>query len=194
VITTSAGCTDSAAQDVDILFFPLADADFTADPEVTNVFNGRVQFTDLSQNAVSWLWDFNDGNKSIEQNPAHYFNEIGQYKVTLVVTNITGCPDLQMREVVVNPFYIPNAFTPNADGINDYFFDAGYVLDVKSFVMRIFNRWGQKVYETDDYTKFWNGFDSDGNPAQDGVYVYKIDVTTKGGKEHTFTGTVSLVR
>ncbi len=194
VITTTAGCTDSAAQDVDIMFFPLAEADFTANPEVTNVFNSKVQFTDLSQNAVSWLWDFNDGNKSIEQNPVHYFNEIGQYKVTLVVTNIAGCPDLQMREIVVNPFYIPNAFTPNADGINDNFFDAGYVLDVKSYVMRIFNRWGQKVYEADDYTKFWNGFDQDGNPSPDGVYVYKIDVTTKGGKKHTFTGTVSLVR
>jgi gliding motility-associated-like protein len=193
-ITTQLGCTSTLSQAVDIMFFPLAQAKFIADPEVTNVFNSKVQFTDMSDYAVSWLWDFNDGVKSIEQNPYHYFNEIGNYKVTLVVNNIAGCPDLFMREIVVNPFYIPNAFTPNADGTNDYFFDAGYVLDVLSFKMAIFNRWGQKVYETDNYQKFWNGLSPDGSPAPEGVYVYSIEVKTKGGKEHQFNGTVSLIK
>jgi gliding motility-associated-like protein len=193
-ITTQAGCFAEASQPVDIIFFPLAQAKFTADPEATNVFNARVQFTDQSDYAVSWLWDFNDGNKSIEQNPVHYFQEIGNYKVTLIVTNVSGCPDAYVREVVVNPFYIPNAFTPNADGINDYFFNAGYVLDVKSYTLRIFNRWGQKVFEGADYNDFWNGKDSNGEPAPNGVYVYRIDVVTKGGKEHRFNGTVTLVR
>ncbi|MBL0340500.1 MAG: gliding motility-associated C-terminal domain-containing protein [Bacteroidetes bacterium] len=112
----------------------------------------------------------------------------------LLVTNIAGCFDEYIQEVVVNPFYIPNAFTPNADGINDYFFDAGYVLDVKSYKMAIFNRWGQKVYEGDDYNKFWSGYDKDGNKASEGVYVYTIEVITKGGKKHQFNGTVSLIR
>jgi gliding motility-associated-like protein len=193
-ITSQFGCTSTASQSVDIRFFPLADAKFIADPEVTNVFNGKVQFIDQSDHAVSWLWDFDDGEKSIEQNPYHYFNEIGEYTVTLMVTNITGCPDKYIREIVVNPFYIPNAFTPNADGINDYFFEAGYVLDVKSFKMIIFNRWGQRVYETGDYNNFWNGYDSNDKPAPDGVYVYTIEVVTQGGKEHKFKGTVTLVR
>ncbi|HMT29392.1 MAG TPA: PKD domain-containing protein, partial [Bacteroidia bacterium] len=193
-IVTPAGCTSTQTQAVDILFFPLPEAKFEPNPTVTNVFNAKVLFQDQSQNAVTWLWNFNDGALSAEQNPSHYFNEIGQYLVKLIVTNVAGCVDEYVQEVIVNPFYIPNAFTPNADGINDYFYDAGYVLDVQSYHMNIFNRWGQKVFGNDDYTKFWNGYDLDGNKASEGVYVYTIDVVTRGGKKHHFEGTVSLIR
>ncbi|MBK6643318.1 MAG: gliding motility-associated C-terminal domain-containing protein [Bacteroidetes bacterium] len=82
----------------------------------------------------------------------------------------------------------------NEDGINDYFFDAGYVLDVTSYSMSIFNRWGQRVFLGSDYTKFWNGYTESGDKAPDGVYVYSINIVTKGGKEYTFTGTVTLLR
>jgi gliding motility-associated-like protein len=193
-ISTTDGCTATSTQGVDITFFPLPEAKFDATPAVTNVFDSRVLFTDQSQNAVSWYWDFFDGAKSIEQNPSHYFNDIGEYTVKLVVTNIAGCVDEYLQEIVVNPFYIPNAFTPNADGINDYFFDAGYVLDVKSYQMEIFNRWGQRVFVTGDYTKFWTGYDENGKAAPQGVYVYSIEVITRGGKKHQFNGTVTLLR
>lgn len=193
-INTNAGCTATDTQTVEVIILPLAEAKFKADPEMINVFSGPVQFTDESEHAVSWYWDFDDGTYSAQQNPLHYFNDVGNYKVILTVTNVAGCPDVAMSEIMVNPFYIPNAFTPNADGINDYFFDAGYVLDVKSYRLRIFNRWGQMVYETNDYTKFWNGFGTDSKPAQDGVYVYTIEVVTQRGKEHNFKGTVTLLR
>lgn len=193
-ITTPAGCVNSHTQPVDVIFFPLADAEFLADPNFTNVFNARVQFLDASVNAVSWYWEFGDGFTSTEKNPVHYYNEVGDFTARLTVTNISGCPDTREHEVTVNPFYIPNAFTPNTDGINDYFFDAGYALDVADFRMLIFNRWGEEVYEADSYSKFWNGLDKDGNQAPQGVYVYKIDVKTRGGKEHTFNGTVTLIR
>jgi gliding motility-associated-like protein len=158
------------------------------------VFNGKIDFTDESEYAVSWLWEFGDGAKSGIQNPYHYYNDVGEFKVRLSVTNIAGCLDQYEEIVVVNPFYIPNAFTPNADGINDYFFDASYVLDVQSYKMVIFNRWGERVFEGEDYTKFWNGFDRAGNKSPEGVYIYSIKVITKGGKEHSFDGTVSLIR
>jgi gliding motility-associated-like protein len=95
---------------------------------------------------------------------------------------------------MVNPFYIPNAFTPNDDGVNDLFFNAGYDLDVNSFEMTIFNRWGQKVYVTDSWLNFWNGKDVNNEPAPSGVYGYSIKVVTRGGKEHVFHGTTTLVR
>ncbi|MDQ3051177.1 MAG: PKD domain-containing protein, partial [Bacteroidota bacterium] len=189
-ISTPAGCTATLSQPVEITFFPLPVADFSYAPSVTNVFNGRVDFVDESEYAVSWFWEFGDGGKSADKNTFHYYNEIGEYKVTLTVTNIAGCIDQKEEIVIINPFYIPNAFTPNADGINDYFFDAGYVLEVKSFKMNIFSRWGDKVYEGDDYTNFWNGYDQKGNKSPGGVYVYTIEVITIGGKEHKFTGTV----
>jgi len=193
-IVTQDGCSATLTQAIDILFYPLPVADFTYSPKVTNLFNGRIEFTDLSQYAVSWLWDLGDGATTITQSPVHYYNEIGEYKIKLTVTNIAGCVDQYEQVVVINPFYIPNAFTPNADGINDYFFDAGYVLDVNSYKINIFNRWGQRVYEGDNYNNFWNGYDKSGNKSPEGVYVYTIAVTTKGGKEHKFQGTVTLVR
>jgi gliding motility-associated-like protein len=153
-----------------------------------------VAFTDESDYAVTWTWEFGDSDKSNQQNPIHYFNDIGEYRVKLTVTNIAGCVDEKIQEIVVNPFYIPNAFTPNDDGTNDAFFEAGYVLDVQSYHMSIFNRWGQVVYEADNYNKFWSGYDKDGNKAPEGVYVYSIDVVTKGGKKHNFNGTVTLIR
>ena len=193
-ILTAAGCTDSLTQNVEILFYPLPIADFTYTPKITNVFNGKVDFFDQSQYAVSWLWEFGDQDNAYSQNATHYYDEVGEFKVRLSVTNIAGCLDQYEQIVVINPFYVPNAFTPNADGINDYFFDAGYVLDVKSFKMNIFNRWGERVYEGSDFTKFWNGYDRAGNIAPEGVYVYTIEVITKSGKEHRFDGTVSLIR
>jgi gliding motility-associated-like protein len=193
-IMTTAGCADTVSDDVEVIFYPLAEADFKFDPEFVNVFNGKVQFTDLSLNAVSWAWNFGDGTGIVQQNPSHYFNEVGDFAVTLTVLNINGCPDSKTRMVMVNPFYIPNAFTPNEDGVNDFFFNAGYDLDVTSFEMTIFNRWGQRVYVTDSWLKFWNGKDVDGNPAPEGVYAYAIKVITRGGKEHIFHGTTTLVR
>ncbi|MFM7767258.1 MAG: PKD domain-containing protein, partial [Bacteroidota bacterium] len=193
-IMTTAGCADTVSDDVEVIFYPLAEADFKFDPEFVNVFNGKVQFTDLSQNAVAWAWDFGDGGSIVQQNPYHYFNEVGDFPVTLTVLNINGCPDSKTRMVMVNPFYVPNAFSPNDDGVNDFFFNAGYDLDVTSFEMVIFNRWGQRVYVTDSWLKFWNGLDVDNKPAPEGVYAYSIKVVTRGGKEHTFHGTTTLVR
>ena len=97
-------------------------------------------------------------------------------------------------EIVVNPFYIPNAFTPNADGINDNFFDSNYALDVKSYKLSVFNRWGQKVFIGSDFNDFWNGKTFNGDEAPQGVYVYVIEVVTKGGKDHRFDGTINLIR
>jgi gliding motility-associated-like protein len=195
-ITTAASCVNDTTQTVEAIFYPLPVAEFLSDPNTTEVFNAKVQFTDLSQNAISWQWNFGDGDKSTEQHPLHYFGDVGEFKVTLIVTNVTGCVDEISKEIVVNPFYIPNAFTPNGDGNNEYFFDAAssYNLDVQSFRLTIFNRWGQPIYEADSNTKYWDGTDRDGQKVPEGVYVYKIEVTTKNSKKHLFNGTVTLLR
>jgi trimeric autotransporter adhesin len=194
-VTTPAGCVSSANQNVEILFYPLPVADFVTSPGVTNVFNGKVSFVDRSSYAVSWLWEFGDGaSKSIEQNTSHYYNEIGDYKVTLTITNVAGCVDKHTEEVNINPFYIPNAFTPNGDGVNDVFYYAGYQLDVLSYEMNIFNRWGQLVFAGAGENESWKGETATGDEAPQGTYVYRIIVKTKGGQEHVFNGQVSLVR
>jgi len=194
VITTPAGCVSSNSSQVEIMFFPLPEADFVTATPVANVFNGKIDFVDRSANAVSWYWEFGDGDKSIEQNPNHYYNEVGDYHVALTVTNIAGCVDRYEDVIVINPFYIPNAFTPNGDGINDLFYYSGYDLDVSRYNMKIFNRWGQLVFTGQDENDNWNGVTLDGVTAPGGTYVYRLEVKTKGGKEYVFDGQVNLVR
>ena len=129
-ITTPQGCSAQQTSQVEILFYPLPVADFVTAPGVSNVFNGRMDFVDRSSNAVSWVWEFGDGDRSEVQNPYHYYEAVGEFKVALTVTNIAGCIDRHEDLVTINPFYIPNAFTPNGDGINDQFYYAGYDLDI----------------------------------------------------------------
>jgi gliding motility-associated-like protein len=179
-----------------VVFFPLPVSDFITSTGAVNVFNGKMQFVDRSSYAVSWLWEFGDGATSSQQNAEHYFNEVGEFKVKLTVWNIAGCEDTHEQVITVNPFYIPNAFTPNGDGVNDDFFTSGipYNLDVQSFSMQIFNRWGQLVYTGDSEKKPWDGITSEGQNAPMGTYAYLIKVVTRGGKEHTFSGQVNLIR
>ena len=88
--------------------------------------------------------------------------------------------------------YAPNAFSPDSDGINDFFKISGQgILD---FQIEIYNRWGQMVYKSDDLSKGWNGtFNGENLPT--GTYVYKIkNIKNGNGEELVKTGTVALVR
>jgi gliding motility-associated-like protein len=194
IITTQAGCSDTATRDVEIIFYPLPVAEFIANPKEAGIFNSKIQFTDLSQYAVSWWWDFGDGQNSAIQHPEHYYDEMGKFLVSLTVKNIAGCESTYRETVYITPFFVPNAFTPNHDGLNENFFEAGYTLDVSSYNMSIYNRWGQKVFENDSYNKPWNGLDKNGKPAPEGVYVYAIKVKTLTGKDYYYTGHVTLLR
>lgn len=193
-ITNPTGCSSTLTKPVDITFFPLPVAKFVADPLATNIYSSGINFYDQSANAVSWQWNFGDDNTSPLQNPSHYFGAVGEYMVKLVVTNIAGCVSEFEQQVVVNPFYLPNAFTPNKDGKNDFFFDPGFTLDVASYKMKIFNRWGQKFFESESTGKSWDGSDPSGARAPQGVYVYSIDVKTKEGRSQQYNGTVTLLR
>lgn len=195
IVTNPTGCADTLTKSIEIIFYPLAVANFKADPPVTNIYSSGISFIDLSPNAVKWLWDFGDGSPKVPvQNPTHYYPEVGDYKVTLYVENIAGCPSTYELPVVINPFYLPNAFTPNDDGKNDMFFKPGFNLDVAHYTLRIFNRWGQKFFETDNYNEAWDGKDASGKKAPEGVYVYSLGVKTKAGSSHEYNGTVTLIR
>lgn len=194
IITSQAGCSDSLTRDVEIMFYPLPVAEFIANPKEAGIFNSKIKFTDLSQYAVSWWWDFGDGQNSALQHPEHYYDEMGKFIVTLTIKSIAGCEATFRETVYITPFFVPNAFTPNNDGLNENFFEAGYLLDVSKYNMSIFNRWGQKVFENDSHYKPWNGLDKNGKPAPEGVYVYAIKVKTISGKDYYYSGHVTLLR
>jgi gliding motility-associated-like protein len=194
-ITSPLGCVGTTTKNTDIQFYPLPVAEFKTDPAgAASVFNSSVNFFDRSQNAVTWNWNFGDGGNAIEQNPKHYYDEIGKFKIQLTVTNIAGCVSRAEEEIIITPFYVPNAFTPNGDGMNDAFFNSDFVMDVASFNMTVWNRWGQKVFDAQNINQSWNGFDKNGKEVAQGSYVYQIKVVTKTNKKYSYEGSVTLLR
>ncbi|MEO5570880.1 MAG: choice-of-anchor L domain-containing protein [Bacteroidia bacterium] len=194
IITSQFGCTGTITQNTEIQFFPLPVAEFKADHATASVFNSNFNLVDLSQNAVSWNWNFGDGATAAEQNPRHNYDDIGKFKILLTVTNIAGCVSRYEQDILVTPFFVPNSFTPNGDGLNEEFFDPGYVMDVAAYSMTIWNRWGQKIFDVDNAKETWNGFDRNGNAVQQGSYVYQINVLTKSNKKYSYQGTVMVLR
>ncbi len=190
----------------EIMVYDHPIADFTANPQIVYIPGEKVRFYDLSTDAVSWLWDFGDGNTSNERNPSYEYREEGVYDVSLLVTNNDGCEDtyIQKRIITANQkgfIKFPNAFRPRIDGSsngNDP--SAEYVVvfkpafkDVDKFKLEIFNRWGQKIFETDNIDEGWDGMHN-GSLAPQAVYVYKVTGQFINGREFRETGSVLLVR
>lgn len=159
--------------------------------------NQTVDFANLSQGAVSYHWNFgdhSDDSVSVLPAPQHYYAEDGTYTVTLVATNQNDCSDTTQLTLEVLPdfyFYFPNAFTPNKNGINDSYSGSG--AGIKNYRMRIFNRWGQLVFESTDMTIGWDG-NYKGKPALPDSYVCVFELEGYDGKKTKRMGNVTLVR
>jgi len=199
-LLTSNGCQKSFHFNNIITVFPGPIAAFDLSPSVTNIYMPTVSFHNNSINAVSWYWDFGDtlsnDNHSVAFSPTHTYSKEGTYTIKLLVFSQNGCIDSCLRELVIEPeftFFIPNAFTPNGDGINDYF--QGYGTNFTDYEMLIFDRWGELTYETHDYGQPWNGKYWNVNEITFGdVFVYKINVVDFRGMTHYYIGHVTLVR
>ena len=150
---------------------------------------------DNSCDLVYWEWDFGDGEVVLSQDATHSFPNLGSYKVTLTVENEYGCQDTISRWLQLKDYtlHIPNAFTPQSDGINDFFYPKG--VGIEEFEMSIFNRWGEKIFITNDLSKPWDGshMDVPGVTVQIGVYAYKINVLDVFGETHVYVGEVHLL-
>ncbi len=146
-------------------------------------------------NAVSWLWNFGNSNISNQQNPNFEYTQTGSYTVVLIVTSAEGCTDTAISYLVFeeqNTLYIPSAFTPNDDGINPIFF--AYSTGIREFSMEIFDRWGERIFVSNDIQKGWNGLLQSGTEAPQGVYTYKIDVLFSNNKSSTFLGKLTMIK
>ncbi|MBI2279681.1 MAG: gliding motility-associated C-terminal domain-containing protein [Bacteroidetes bacterium] len=197
IVTTPFGCTDLATTTINAVVNPVARAgfDFTPDEEL-NANNATLYFTNYSTNTSVYKWNFGDGGTSTIAEPVHTYLDKGEYIITLITNNNFNCADTLSRVIKVDPaynFYIPNAFTPDKDGLNEIFTAVGE--EIKEFSMQIFNRWGEKIYETHDLAKGWDGKAKDGSEiAQQDVYVYDIRLRDFTGKLHTMQGKVTLIK
>jgi gliding motility-associated-like protein len=162
-----------------------------------------VNFTDQSTGATQWQWDFGDGSTfsdtSNQQNPSYTYTDEtdGTYTVQLVVHNQYGCVDDTTIEVIVGPeftFFIPNAFTPNGDGTNDFFFGTG--VGIQKFQLWVFDRWGNLIFTGSDLYDKWDGTvqGKSGQICQEDVYVWKVVLTDVFQKKHKYIGHVTLIK
>lgn len=194
VVTTNFGCVDSVTKSNLITAYPNPVANFEADPWESDIFRPEINFTDISAGASKWLWNFGDGQTSVVKNPKHLFQDSGTYTVSMYIENQWGCSDTISKTIRINPdfsIFIPNAFTPDGDGVNDSFGAVGY--GITEYNMYVFDRWGELIFESHKYGENWNGFTS-GKEAQVGVYPYRIDIKDINLKPHSFIGHVNLVK
>lgn len=190
-------CTVSA--NVVVPLIPPPVPQFVVNPEIVYLEDGIVNFTDITQGSIiEWLWDFDDGNFSVLQHPVHRFTDYGKHNVVLKVTDNNGCVGFISREIFVKDrtaFYFPNAFTPNGDGLNDIFKPVG--IYITNYHLQIFDRAGRAVFYSSDPEQGWDG-SIDGNPAQEGVYVWICSFTHDYGdnlaRDLNLKGTVTLIR
>jgi gliding motility-associated-like protein len=190
-VTNSDGCSGISSDSITINVLPtIALFDNSVD---TTLIGLPVQFVDSSEagtgTLATWLWDFGDGSTSTDQNPQHQYSDTGSYNVTLIVTNSEGCTDTftVVVTVIELPVFVPNVFTPNADGFNDFLVFAALEQFPESKLW-VYNRWGNLLYNSNDYKNDW-----DGDNATDGVYYFILEVNHPSGvKKHH--GTVTLLK
>jgi gliding motility-associated-like protein len=203
VVTTDSGCVSQVNNKPNyITVFPTPIADYTVNPNPGNILTPLEYFTNQSVDYTKWWWSFGDGpfkSDSVNVDPTHFYSEASAdtYYTNLIVMNQYGCRDTAYVAVEIQPeftFYIPNAFSPaNSDNINDVFTGKG--IGIASFEMWIYDRWGERVFYTDDIEKGWDGHvqGKSGEEKQD-VYTWKVKLKDVLGKKHDYIGHVTLLR
>jgi gliding motility-associated-like protein len=190
VFDTSRVCMLPDTAFVTIKAYAFALADFTYEPKVVK-FGEPVQFTNHSQGASNYIWDFGDGDQSNDKDPEHTFATPGVYEVCLVVFSNEDCNDTICKQIIIPIADVPNAFSPNGDGKNEILFVKGF--GVETLIFRVYNRWGQLVFETNDLNKGWNG-EYKGVAQEQDVYVFELDVVFENKETFKKKGNITLIR
>lgn len=170
---------------------PVANFQIVSSP----IFNGLpITFENLSTGAISYQWNFGDGNSSTVIHPNNTYAHPDVYIVTLIATNEIGCKDTLSRPIKIaqeHYIYVPNAFTPDGNKFNNVFYAT--TVNIKELNVKIFNRWGEILYESNEVRFIWDGT-YNGVIVKDDVYVYKIKYVTNDGEEDTLIGHVVLLK
>ncbi|MCX7649276.1 MAG: PKD domain-containing protein [Flavobacteriales bacterium] len=195
VATSVHGCTDTLSGQGFFFVSPPVMAAFELNPSQMSILQPQVTVVNQSIGYDNLLWTFGDGFTSTNESVQHSYQEPGEYKVTLVATNAYGCQDDTTALVTVLPeplLYVPNAFSPGVlDGINDYFSVKG--MGIQEFQITIFDRWGEKIFESNDLDFAWDGTYK-GKVVPQGAYVYRIEAVDIYAKVYDLHGTITVIR
>lgn len=191
------GCTTTMTDTALIGVYNPPTADFEATPFIVSYLEPTVSVIDLSSEVIGWEWDFEtDGTvDELTQNASYTYSDLGQYLITLTVTDTNGCIDsaaypIEVREEYA--IYVPNTFTPDDDGKNDVFNIVVSGYDENRAELWIFDRWGLLV----SFTRGTDGWDGtyNGGECQQDAYVWMVKIPNEHGLIQTFRGHVNLLR
>jgi gliding motility-associated-like protein len=188
----SCNLIDSTTRTIQVSGAPSAGFSYSPLPAKENTPTNFL--SNSSSDVVKWEWDFGDGNTSTEKNPAHQFEATNFFNVCQTVTNTNNCTDsvCQSVEALVSILFdLPNAFTPNGDGMNDVFLVRGF--GITNMTFRIFNRQGLLVFESKSPNMGWDGtYQSQPQPMD--TYVWTLDIEYFNGEKTRKNGEVTLIR
>jgi len=205
--TGPGGNNTLSKQDI-VTVYPKPFAYFAATPLLVYIPNEPVFFTNQSQNALSYLWDFGDGNTSTTASPKYKYPLVGEYEVMLIAIGQMGCVDTfkldsKIRAEAVTGIEVPNAFTPNPNTSNgDGKFDPTALNNdifhpnlkgVVDYELTIYNKWGELLFKTTNQDYGWNGYYK-GKLCIEDVYIYKIHALTQDSKVLQKAGDILLLR
>lgn len=187
-----------------VTVLPLPEPAFQPSPTQIYVENGigTVTCTNLTPGDNHLHWNFGDVFSNVNEvddieNPSHDYTRAGYYTITLTATDQTGCVDSIKNRVTVEVpyfFYIPNSFTPDGDGLNEYFAPQGQGVDPDSYSMQIFDRSGMLIFSTRNPFDYWDGRNKYGQICPEGVYVYIIRLRNQNFEDKEYTGSVTLIK
>ena len=212
-VITATGCESTITTSGLVEVYPVPTAGFSPSPSTTSEISPIIQFYDESFGAETYIWLFGDGDSisglgsdvinltntnGTVQDPEHFYGSVGTYSVTQIVTNIYGCIDQITSAVTILPeqtLFVPNSFSPNGDGKNDFFIPQGVGIDNENFEMLIFNRWGEVIFETHSLNQPWDG-KAKGNQkiAETDVYIWLIRTNNVFGNNIEYKGHVTLLK
>jgi gliding motility-associated-like protein len=194
ILSTKSGCADTATATLRV--FPPARANFSLHHPNTELYSDEdtLSTRNLSTNTVfqEWSWGDNTGDTLFE--PLHLYTDPGNYRVLLKVVSPDGCEDTLSKPITVKVhenLFVPTAFTPNGDGLNDFF--SARFENITLVRVLIFNRWGQIIFESTDPDFKWDG-SYGGKPVQMEAYSFLISATTFYNKPLELKGTVTVLR
>jgi gliding motility-associated-like protein len=186
---------DTTTFTINVYSLPTSNFTFAPDPPVENT---PTSFNNLaSPDAVNFKWLFGDGDSLLTNSRLqikHQYNATGTYNACLIAINAAGCADTfcqDVRAIVAALVDVPNAFTPQSGDVNSKIFVKGFGITKIKFI--IWNRWGQKVFETNDKNIGWDGKYRGAIQPMD-VYAYTLDVEFFDGTKTTKKGDVTLIR
>lgn len=177
-VTTPQGCTDQLIKPGAVLVDPAPKATFTWTPNPGTAGNSTVVLTATDPHAVQFLWAFHDGSFQTAPQATYMYPDklAGTYPVCLSVEDRYGCADTlcDTIPILVDNLWVPDAFTPDGNGVNDKFFPVMTDMAREDYHLWIFDRWGEVVFETTNPDQGWDGQIKGGKPIA-GVYVWKLN-------------------